>query len=723
MFYKGGDCQDLTEISNKKKSKMEKIVSCPPKKGQKKEDDKNSEDPEITVDSTKEQVFKCVEPKLNSEKDKKKLKKIIDDEIDGEAFILIFLTGKDLKKYGIRATEELSKMIEKDIFKSSKNINENQIYKEIFEKEFEALCNSLDEKLKGLKYGESLKYIKYLIIKHPPPDKENKDDLKKYLNELLTKKDIIDDILDDFDDILSCNSTDFLTKCNEWELIQYDIYKLKILVEFIKTNKNNNNNLIDKVVDTEKNKDNVEAAPNLYEANTITDEGKDEYYFYCVVEVFEYMTSQRDIAYGMKNPIEEFERICKDFNIHYENECEKIIYKEADKNELSSVMIWGTKEGIYSFLLEKNIKILFEDFMKNNDNENKAGIYLCINKQKKIGYLIIWTGKFSYQYSNVNETNDSMLLTLIRYGFYLSSNSILCLTKEEIDSFNSNGYEIFQDNTINTYNTERNRVELNENIDKIFIVEEKKELTEGIEQLNDKTIIESRINQNILIFLEESKNDICNEINDKNCNEFSRNESRLNLYFKENFIINDPESFYLIIRRNPFFKEKNNDKDCYCDIQSTDIFEEKLNVVINDIFKIMIEDLFNDNKCKCIYCHKSPSESPFDLFFECNNDNSIKNFFHEKCYKENNNNQIFNYFLFNENKKYEMYEEYKKKILENNYIIGKKLIKGFFNDFENNIHLSSGSKNAISIDDNKSFYEKMEVFKSNLLKNKNIKKN
>ena len=305
-----------------------------PKKGQKEEDDKNAEDSEITIDSTKEKVLKCFERKLNSEKDKIKLKKIINDEIDGEAFILIFLTGKDLKKYGIGATEELSKMIEKDIFKSSNNINVNKIYKEIFDKKFEALCNSLDEKLKGLKYGESLKYIKYLIIKHPPPNKENKDDLKKYLNLLLSKKDNIDDILDDFDDILSCNSTEFLSKCTEWELIQYDIYKLKIFVEFIKTNKSNNNNLIDKELDTDKNKENIEAAPNLYETNTITDEGKDEYYFYCVVEVFEYMTSQRDIAYGMKNPIEEFERICKDFHILYENECEKIIYKEADKIEL-----------------------------------------------------------------------------------------------------------------------------------------------------------------------------------------------------------------------------------------------------------------------------------------------------------------------------------------------------------------------------------------------------
>jgi hypothetical protein len=133
----------------------------------------------------------------------------------------------------------------------------------------------------------------------------------------------------------------------------------------------------------------------------------------------------------MRNPIDEFKKICKDFEIENNNECEYIDFNGADKIKLSSVMIWGSKEGIYSFLEEKKIKKSFDDFMIKNENENKTGIYLCINIIKNIGYLIIWPGKLSYQYSNVNETNNSMLLTLIRYGFYLSSNSILCLTEKE----------------------------------------------------------------------------------------------------------------------------------------------------------------------------------------------------------------------------------------------------------------------------------------------------
>ena len=58
-----------------------------------------------------------------------------------------------------------------------------------------------------------------------------------------------------------------------------------------------------------------------------------------------------------------------------------------------------------------------------------------------LAYIIIWPGKISYKYSNINEINESnkkLLLTLIRYGFSLSSNSILCLSKNEIENFKLN---------------------------------------------------------------------------------------------------------------------------------------------------------------------------------------------------------------------------------------------------------------------------------------------
>ena len=52
-------------------------------------------------------------------------------------------------------------------------------------------------------------------------------------------------------------------------------------------------------------------------------------------------------------------------------------------------MIWGSKEGIYSFLEEKKMKESFDGFMVKNENKNKTGIYFCINISKNIGYLII----------------------------------------------------------------------------------------------------------------------------------------------------------------------------------------------------------------------------------------------------------------------------------------------------------------------------------------------
>ena len=167
-------------------------------------------------------------------------------------------------------------------------------------------------------------------------------------------------------------------------------------------------------------------------------------------------------------------------------------------------MLWGSKESLYAFLEENGIKNTF--VMRKNENENKAGIYICINITKKIGYIIIWTGKFSYQYSKITETNENMLLTLIRYGFYLSSNSILCLTKEEVEDFKYNGYEIFQDSSTTAFTAETNRIEINENEEKNFKLEEQKNLTESIKKLKNKKIIKSIINKKNLLFFEESDN-------------------------------------------------------------------------------------------------------------------------------------------------------------------------------------------------------------------------
>lgn len=174
--------------------------------------------------------------------------------------------------------------------------------------------------------------------------------------------------------------------------------------------------------------------------------------------------------------------------------------------------------------------------MIENENDNKAGIYFCIDITKKLGYIIIWSGKFSYQYSKLSETNESMLLTLIRYGFYLSSNSIICLTNNEVDDFDMKGFEIFQDDSTNVFQTETNTIEINNFIEKNVKVNEKKILKEGTEKL--KNIIKSKINQKNLIFFKESNKIIdSTKIKNKNFFEFIRNESKFDLYFEDSFEI------------------------------------------------------------------------------------------------------------------------------------------------------------------------------------------
>ena len=206
-------------------------------------------------------------------------------------------------------------------------------------------------------------------------------------------------------------------------------------------------------------------SPNIQSFNENNIE--DKYLFYCVIEVFEYETSQRDITYGLKNPKEDFIRICTDFNIDFKNDCHYIDYNEAQKIGLSSFMIWGSKKSLNIFLKENKIEKEFFCFLEKCNYKKKAGIYLCLNIIKNIGFLIIWPGNCKYQYSKINEPNSNILLTLIRYGFSISTNSILCLSNNEIEKFEFDGYKNFQIKN-SVFKTERGRVDFNENKKKVL---------------------------------------------------------------------------------------------------------------------------------------------------------------------------------------------------------------------------------------------------------------
>ena len=453
---------------------------------------------------------------------------------------------------------------------------------------------------------------------------------------------------------------------------------------------------------------------SIKKENNIEDE--DEYLFYCVIEVFEYQTSQRDITLGLRNPKDEYQRICMDFNIKYDEETSYLDYDEANKYQLSTFMLWGSKESLFSFLKFHKIKIAI-DSLENKNNE-KSGIYLCINKATKIAYLIIWPGKKSYEYSKIDEPNDSILLTLIRYGFYLSRNSILCLSNNEIEEFNYNGYEIFQDPESSAFLTERNQVLVNENINKIFKIEETNHFIEGLKDiLKEKKIVDAKINQNCILLSEELKDAIkTSKIEKKKFDEFILYESKFDIYFEENFgIKNIPiNKFYLLIRQCPCYLKNKKNSNCYSEEQLKDIFAEKLNKEIDKLFNQINSELLDDNyfnrKYICQYCKDNKNTN--ELYY-----NKERKYFHKSCYLGNQKNKAqFNFKELDEDakeiEKYQLYLSCKNNILKK---IGNKknkkneLIINLFINSEKKFEIIE-NKNALMIDKN-ILFEEIQNFK------------
>ena len=640
--------------------------------------------------------------KLNLEQ--KILDKMKDNEIDGDALILLIKNNYKFSDLKLMIRKKIIEYLETDCFILQNNIKDNEVYKEIYTEEIDKLWE--ENKFKKLKLGNKLKYIKYLIIRDPPPEIEKKNELDNYLNKIIENENNINEIQENFKDLLNFNENDLNSQFQEWDLDNDNIFKLKLIIKYIKQNedklkkkeeKNNDQNKkkdksiiiihdeanrnrineVNKDINKEnelknKNNDNNKSTLNSLNSIDATSPTLDKkkcynYSFYCVVEVFIYDTSQREKTYGFRNPVEDFKKICINFNINFKNNCSFIDYNDAEKIKLTTFMLWGSKEGLKKFLNKNGVEKLFIEYMTKNDYLDKAGIYLCFNEDENIGYLIIWPGKFSYDYSEITEPNDNVLLTLVRYGFSISSNSILCFTKEELETIDFEGYDIFEDNG-EALQIERREVEINEIKEKTFKIGEKQFLTEGLNDIfKNKKIVDSKINQNCVFFYEDQVDNIdCEEIKNGEFYELisklTKNESNINFYFEDSFNVNeiDQEKFYSLIKKNPYYlMNKNNDEIC-SEQQLYDIIKEKINNFILDLNKQLNEELLNNNyynKFICFVCKKTKKESDENLYyFEKKNKNKNDTkiiYVHKSCSQTK---------IFNSNKKYKCFVCKKKDI-------------------------------------------------------------
>ena len=103
---------------------------------------------------------------------------------------------------------------------------------------------------------------------------------------------------------------------------------------------------------------------------------RNDYNIYSLVKSYIYDTSQNEHSYGLLNPIDEFKKICEDFNIIDENDNDDIKYDEAFKSKLCTFMLWGSKEGVKKFFEENNINKAIEYFYGKNEKEEKKAVYI-----------------------------------------------------------------------------------------------------------------------------------------------------------------------------------------------------------------------------------------------------------------------------------------------------------------------------------------------------------
>ena len=663
----------------------------------------------ITINSTKNNVISFLKNELNVNSEK--LEKMNNEEIDGE--VLILFRKKDFKEiigFNNEERKNILKHLERDILEKNDNIIQNVKYKKIFIENVDDLWDSLEETFSNLKYGERLKFLKYLLIRDPPP-KEEKNRAKYFRKVLSVDKSTINKIKEKFNNLLTFNEMNFEEQCEDWELPNEDIYKLKIIIELIKQenkdkssintikynneeqnqkiNENNEDKNIehkkDKILlnekEEEKKENNIEAAPNSFSLSktpTKIDDNDKYSQFYCVIEIFKYQTSQKEITYGLKNSINEFQKICDDFKINYENECFFIEYNEAKNIKLSSFMLWGTKEGLNHFLKTIKQEKNFEEYINKNQNKDKEGIYLCINITKGIAYVLIWPGE--HKFKN-NLSNSNILLTLIRYGFSITVNSILCMSENEINKFNRDQYEYFNDEEL-PMGTETYIFENNKYSKKIFTIKNSDDLSDNLkDKLKSKKIIEGKLNKNCLLLYEElGDRTITKEKKNVEFNEFIKDNIKdKDIYFDDTFNISDvdEEDFYFLIKKNKCFL--NNKTKWATNSILKDIVKSILDTIINDRFNELFELDNLKKKFICKYCNSRKK----DLYY-----NSKNEYFHETCYKKYNKSKKFKFkeldvdgFIFNK------YNESKNNILKktkNDKIFDEKMINNFFENCEKN---------------------------------------
>ena len=423
----------------------------------------------------------------------------------------------------------------------------------------------------GLKLGERKKLGKYLekIKELQISNNSTTNELCHFLKE---KFNLSEEILVSFREN-EINGKSFLD-FSENDFIDFNINDkliIKNIMNYIKNCKSN--------TQLEENKEmNEIILNNLYE---VEEESKEEQVFkqYFLIEIIEYITSEEEINKCPNNKLEDFIQLCEDMKIDSEDNCTKINFDQANDIKLKTVTLWGTKEGLFEFFEKKKMYQTI-DYLKDEKHKNFSGIILSIKEDRSFAYIIVWPGKMSYNYKQKDEPQKGLLLSLVRIGFSLSDNSVICLSEQQINEFDFEAIEKL--NKLNAYKLTVGEVKFNDNNKEFCKIEDKNIDIEFDSNELGGDIKDIKVNgSSIFIYIMTESKIIYKTFNKITYKKLDFNHE--NILISEDFEM-DEKDLFIFLKKFKCFSKLLEDKK-YIDIN------EYSNERINEIIKLYSEPL------------------------------------------------------------------------------------------------------------------------------------
>ena len=516
-------------------------------------------------------------------------------------------TGEDIRNF---LKTEIK--LEENILEKFRNINLKE-FKELKENDLINL---------GLKLGERRKLLFYLLSIQNIIDNNKNNDNKDLSNTSTTEEICLflknkfglnEEILNQFresdisgEEYLNFDMSDFL----EFEI--NDNNKQKQILDYINKIKQNESN------------------NNQQNESTIGSDGEDKineeenYNHFKLIDIDEYITSENDISKCLLTKKEGFIELCKFMDIETKDNCSILAFDQANKYKLKISTLWGSIDGLFEFFEKRKMKNIIEFFKNNKDD--KGGIYLLIKEDKSFGYILIWPGKMSYLYRKMDEPQKSLLLSLIRTGFSLSDNNIICFSEKQKSEFDFQAINRF--NSENIFRAIEGNVELDENPNAYFKLDKDLEIKFDSNEIDGK-LKNIKINGSSIFFYILTKET-------ENCQSYD-NIPKDKLNFNAEFITLDSKFNLNYSKLYDFLKQF----DCLKNlIKDDEKFMELYKKKNESIKQKYIDNLSNfiskisQKKFKCEICQKIKKDSLY--FFLCKN--HAFHLSHKSCINNDNDN-------------------------------------------------------------------------------------